>query len=80
MAAELTVVKSGEHAPPASKRFLRLRDVIAMTGLSRSTIYRKLSEGSFPQPIHVTEFRVGWSEATLVEWMNEREKLSCAVA
>lgn len=29
-------------------RLLRIRDVMHMTGLSRSTIYRKMQEDSFP--------------------------------
>ncbi|MCG7360430.1 AlpA family phage regulatory protein [Roseomonas sp. ACRSG] len=30
--------------------FLRLREVEAEVGLTRSTIYRRISEGTFPRP------------------------------
>ena len=31
-------------------RIIRLKTVLARTGLSRSTIYRKIAEGTFPPP------------------------------
>lgn len=37
-------------APPA---FYRLRDVMRITALSRSTIYRRVAEGRFPAPVHL---------------------------
>ena len=33
---------------PAPDRIVRLKTVLARTGLSRSTIYRKIAEGTFP--------------------------------
>ncbi len=53
-------------------RFLRLPDVIARTGLSRSTIYVRLAEGRFPRPVSLGGRAVGWIEAELDEWLRER--------
>jgi predicted DNA-binding transcriptional regulator AlpA len=32
-------------------RFVRLPEVLSRTGLSRSTVYRRIQEGSFPAPL-----------------------------
>ena len=47
---------------------LRLRDVKARTGLSRSTIYLRMSQGLFPKPISLGGRSVGWIEAEVAEW------------
>ena len=44
-------------------RILRLRTVIDRTGLSRSTIYRKIGEGTFPQQLRISVHGAEWSEA-----------------
>ena len=53
-------------------RFLRLPEVMARTGLSRSTIYVRLDQGRFPRPVSLGGRAVGWIEAELDEWMRER--------
>ncbi len=53
-------------------RFLRLPEVMARTGLSRSTIYVRLAEGRFPQPVALGGRAVGWIEAEVDEWVRER--------
>lgn len=51
---------------------LRLRDVKARTGLSRSTIYLRMSEGLFPKPISLGGRSVGWIEAEVSEWIADK--------
>ena len=41
---------------------LRLPIVKALTGLSRSTIYLRISEGRFPRPVSLGGRTVGWPE------------------
>ncbi len=53
-------------------RFLRLPEVLARTGLSRSTIYVRLEQGRFPRPVSLGSRAVGWVEAEVDEWMRER--------
>ena len=36
------------NAPIREDRIIRLKTVLSRTGLSRSTIYRKIAEGTFP--------------------------------
>ncbi len=53
-------------------RFLRLPDVLARTGLSRSTIYVRLDQGRFPRPVSLGARAVGWIESEVDEWIRER--------
>lgn len=53
-----------------SHKIIRLPDVIKMTGLSRSTIYLRMSKGDFPQSISLGERAVGWLEADVELWLD----------
>ena len=61
-----------EQKKPGKVRFLRLPKVLARTGLSRSTIYVRLEQGRFPQPVSLGGRAVGWIEEEVDEWMRER--------
>ena len=52
---------------------LRRPDVEAVTGLSRSTIYKWMDEGSFPKPVKLGPRAVGWREADINEWLETRD-------
>ena len=51
---------------------LRLPKVKAITGLSRSTIYLRMSEGRFPKHISLGSRAVGWLKSEVNTWMEER--------
>lgn len=53
---------------------LRRPDVEAVTGLSRSTIYKWMDEGSFPKPVKLGPRAVGWREADINDWLNKLSK------
>lgn len=55
---------------------LRLPTVKARTGLSRSTIYLRISEGRFPKPVSLGGRAVGWVEAEITDWLNQQIKAS----
>jgi len=55
---------------------LRLPAVKARTGLSRSTIYLRVSEGCFPKPISLGGRAVGWIEAEIQDWLEKRIEAS----
>ena len=52
--------------------FLSLEQVQARTTLSRSTVYRKVTEGTFPRQILIGSRRVAWSEKAIEDWMTEQ--------
>ncbi len=52
-----------------AERILRLPSVIDRTGLSRSSIYLRISEGSFPAAIPLGPRCVGWVESEIDSWI-----------
>jgi prophage regulatory protein len=50
-------------------RIVRLKTVLARTGLSRSTLYRKIGEGSFPQQVRISTHGAGWHESAINRWI-----------
>ena len=59
-----------------SHNILRFPAVKKRIGLSRSMIYLRISEGSFPAPISLGGRAVGWIEAEIQEWLEERIQAS----
>lgn len=55
-----------------SERFMKLPEVMNITALSRSTIYLKASQGTFPQPIKLSERSSAWLESEIEQWIEER--------
>ncbi len=51
---------------------LRFPTVKARTGLSRSTIYLRISRGTFPAPVSLGGRAVGWIEAEVHAWLTAR--------
>lgn len=65
---------TGEPAPVPSRlapsdSILRLPAVKAATGLSRSTIYDRISKGSFPAPVSLGGNVVGWPVSAINAWL-----------
>ena len=55
-----------------SNKLLRLRDVIKMTSLSRTTIYNNMAKGKFPKNIHLGPKISVWIEREIQEWINSQ--------
>lgn len=51
---------------------LRLPEVRARTGLSRSTIYQRMSKGEFPSPVSLGDRAVGWVKQEVDQWIADR--------
>jgi prophage regulatory protein len=50
-------------------RILRINTVLERTGLSRSTLYRKVDAGTFPAQVKIAARCVGWRESSVSDWM-----------
>ena len=69
-----------KHTP--QKRFIRLPEVLTRTGYGRTTIYRKMEDGSFPRsvklggpPIDPNVFdsrAIAWIEDEVEQWIESR--------
>lgn len=51
---------------------LRLPAVKTRTGLSRSTLYLRVSQGAFPKPVSLGGRAVGWVESEIQEWLERQ--------
>ncbi|MNV92970.1 Prophage CP4-57 regulatory protein (AlpA) [compost metagenome] len=53
-------------------RTIRLKEVIDCTGLGRSTIYKYITEGTFPKPVPLGDRCVAWVEREVHDWILAR--------
>ena len=51
---------------------LRLADVCAMVGLSRSSIYLAMGEGRFPRAVRIGMRAVRWRAGDIQSWLSEK--------
>jgi prophage regulatory protein len=55
--------------PDTPSRIIRLDTVLEMTGLRRSTLYRKIQNGTFPKQIAISVRCAGWRESAVNAWL-----------
>jgi prophage regulatory protein len=53
-------------------KIIKLSEVIARTGLSRSSVYRKMDEKAFPLSVPLGYKAVGWVEGEVCQWIENR--------
>ena len=53
-------------------RFLRLPEVLQITGMSKTFIYDRINEGTFPRQIQLGSRTVAWYEQEVAKWMEDR--------
>jgi prophage regulatory protein len=57
-------------------RIQRLPEIINTVGLSRSSIYLKVKNGTFPAPIKISERAIGWRSDVVEDWLETQTKLA----
>ena len=57
------------NTPIREDRIIRLKTVVARTELSRSTIYRKIAEDTFPAQLKISNNGAGWHESEINRWI-----------
>ncbi|MBT8567653.1 AlpA family phage regulatory protein [Polynucleobacter paneuropaeus] len=56
------------------KQIFRIKDIVHIYGLSRSTLYRQIKRGVFPKPVGLTDgSAVGWFVDDVQTWFAERK-------
>lgn len=55
-------------------RIMRLGEVMELTGLSRATLYRLMSEDAFPQSVEIGKGAIGWHAGEVLEWLATRPR------
>ncbi|WPD44464.1 AlpA family transcriptional regulator [Pseudomonas aeruginosa] len=53
-------------------RIIRLKEVMDLTGLARSTVYKYIAASEFPVPLSLGERCVGWLESEIHDWILAR--------
>lgn len=54
------------------KKVIRLPQVLVLTGLSRSSIYKFMETNQFPKSISLGDRAVGWIEEDVYQWIDEK--------
>ncbi len=67
-----------QGAANMASQILRLPQVKARTGLSRSTVYAMMRDGQFPLSVRLGARSIGWPDAAIDAWIETRIKASCA--
>ena len=57
--------------PKAKYKILRLPEVKSETGLSRSALYQRISEGTFPKQVNLGGRAVGWLASDVENWIKQ---------
>lgn len=55
----------------SEERFLRIKEVVEKTTLSRPTIYRKVKADQFPKPTRLSHRVSVWTLSAIDKWMEE---------
>jgi prophage regulatory protein len=64
-----TMISEGAYPRPT---LIRLKQVLARTGMSRSTVYSYISDGRFPAPVSISTRCVAWIEDEVDRWISDR--------
>jgi prophage regulatory protein len=55
----------------ADVRFLRLKEVLAICGKSRSSVYDAIKKGDFPKPVKLSGRSSAWIKSEVEQWAVE---------
>jgi prophage regulatory protein len=58
---------------PEHEILLRRKQVEAMTGLGRSSLYAAVQRGEFPKPVKIAARAVAWRQSEVAAWIQARE-------
>jgi len=64
------LASQGRNNQPSD--LIRIKEVLAMTGVSRSFIYHHRKSGDFPNPIHLSSRSVAWVRSSVEDWIKSK--------
>ena len=74
--------KNSQPTPKTKHRFIRLSEVMSRTGYGRTSIYRKMEDGSFPKslklggppkdPYEFDSRAIAWIEEEVDQWIEDK--------
>lgn len=57
---------------------LRRPDVLRVTGLTQSALYRLLRADEFPKPVAIIESTTAWRQSEIIGWIDQRPRAGAA--
>lgn len=63
-----------ERPAPPVEQLLSISRVSEFTTFSKATIYRKISDGSFPPPFKIGKSRVAWRQSDIAAWLAQQSR------
>ena len=54
-----------------AERLIRMNEVVKRTGLSRSVVYDRMREGTFPRALKLSERCIAWPESRVQKWIDD---------
>lgn len=66
--------RDGEHTTEV--RFMRMKEVLAICGKSRSSVYDAIRKGDFPKPVKLHGRSSAWIKSEIEQWIQECIKAS----
>lgn len=56
------------------EKILRLPEVLATVGISRSNLYDQIAQGQFPKQIRLSPRTSGWRLSDIEKWIKDRSE------
>ena len=60
---------------PLKRVILDQKTILASLGISKTTLWRMIGRGEFPQPIKIGERLNGWRVETFEQWLESKAKV-----
>lgn len=71
-----SILLPGRNRPrlKETEDFYNIRELPGIVGLSRSTIYLKIKNNTFPKPIRLSESRISWRKVDIHKWLDKKKQ------
>ncbi len=66
--------KPKKQTDPSEDRIMRIQEIIEITGVSRSTIWRMERRGEFPSRVPLGASSIGWLKSEINAWIKNKRK------
>jgi len=71
--------RASDHSPeaPAEVRLIKIDEVLAICGKSKSDLYASISKGTFPRPVKLSVRSSAWVKSEVIDWVEARMRERC---
>jgi prophage regulatory protein len=63
-------MNTAPDTPTTTDRLIRLKELLEIVPLGRSTVWKLVSEGRFPKPVKLSPRTTAWRESEVMDWMD----------